>query len=245
MSRKHGSKKHEFSKIVKDIKNADIPDTIESTNYGRSVTRTLDAKLFLRDYRISWGFPLDEVMFSMFFENEPVLNIMPWDLRHTTRSTYLPAARNEIHNQFLDAGTPYLAMIDSDVICPRNVIDILISHKKHLVGGWYHEKAPYWLNGTTPIYRPCVYDFNLQDERGINWYVQRMEDKPEGLEKVAGIGAGCLLMSRELALKLGKNPYDMNSGGEDMVICKKVNDLGYDIYVDWSLACAHAGVSYV
>jgi hypothetical protein len=66
-----------------------------------------------------------------------------------------------------------------------------------------------------------------------------------GLESVAATGAGCWLMSKELAKALGKSPYDMNSGGEDMVICKKIKDLGYDIWVDWNIPCAHAGVFYV
>jgi len=234
----------EFTKIVRELEKKGLPDEVTPTNLGRSVTNNATVKLFLRDYRISWGFPLDEVMFSKFFINEPMLNIMPWDVRHTTESTYLPAARNEIHNQFLVAGTPYLAMIDSDVLCPPNTIDKLLSYKKHLIGGWYREKAPYWI-GKTPIHRPVVYDYETRDEGGVDWYEQRIEDKMTGLEKVDGIGAGMLLMSRELALKLGENPYDLNSGGEDLKLCTKVRELGYDIFVDWELMCAHVGVSYI
>ena len=52
-------------------------------------------------------------------------------------------------------------------------------------------------------------------------------------------------MSRKMAEALGKSPYDMNSGGEDMVICKKITDLGFKLWIDWDISCAHAGVFYV
>ena len=71
-------------------------------------------------------------------------------------------------------------------------------------------------------------------------------EKPgKGMEKVAGMGAGCWLMSRELAEALGNKPYSMEQGGEDLWISKKIMELGYEMWVDWDLACAHMGVSWV
>jgi hypothetical protein len=198
----------------------------------------------LRKFPIAWGFPMDEVIFTQFFENMPNLNIMPWDAIITSRSTYLPDARNIIHSQYVNASKDiqYLAMVDSDVLQPPNTVDILISHKKPLVGGWYHHKVPE-LIGNTMMYMPVVYDY-INTEKGINNY-KRRHTPGKGLEKVDGLGAGCLLMRRDLAEALGDRPYDMNAGGEDLVMCKKVYDLNYEIYVDWDLACPHIGVSYV
>jgi len=50
------------------------------------------------------------------------------------------------------------------------------------------------------------------------------------------------VMRRDAAEALGENPYDMNSGGEDMKLCLRLKELGIPIFVDWSIQCAHAGV---
>jgi len=59
------------------------------------------------------------------------------------------------------------------------------------------------------------------------------------------MGAGCWLMTRELAEALGPKPYSMVGGGEDLELCKKIHNLGYDIWVDWEIPVAHLGVSWV
>ncbi len=234
-----------YKRLVKDIKGK-VPTTKRTVEYSLGKTKRETQDVVLRDYSIAWGFPCDELMFSKFFINAVrVLNIMPWDAIITSESTYLPEARNVIHTAFVNASQnhKYLAMMDSDVLAPPWWLETLISHKKPLVGGWYKHKIPE--NGK---YNPVVYDYKKTEEDDKGWdvnYYQRRKYPSEGLERVDALGAGCLLMRRDLAEALGERPYDMNSGGEDMVMCKKVYDLGFDIHVDWSLACAHIGVSYV
>jgi hypothetical protein len=205
---------------------------------------TLEESEFLRqEYRIRsipicWGIPMDEVMFSKWFVNFLRLSSMPWDSISTTESTYLPSARNDIHNIYLtDTDAPYLMMLDSDVLPPPNIVDILMSHQKHIVGGWYRNKS--LRKGPHPI----VYDFYQETEKELQW--MNRAEPGIGLEKVDGMGAGCWLMSRELAEALGENPYSMERGTEDLVLCKKIMDLGYEMWVDWDLPCAHMGVSWV
>lgn len=190
---------------------------------------------------------MDELMYSKFFNNFMHLNMMPWDSVITTESTYLPDARNYIHQVFLEKfQTSHLFMLDSDVLPPPDVVTTLIQHKKPIVGGWYHKKEEYQIKdvegNVTYISRPVVYDWS-EERDGHYWFLNRME-RGQGLEKVSGIGMGCILMTHELAEKLGPRPYDMQHGGEDLVLCKKIMDLGVDLYVDWSQACAHVGVSY-
>jgi hypothetical protein len=205
---------------------------------------TLEESEFLRqEYRIRsipicWGIPMDEVMFSKWFVNFLRLSSMPWDSISTTESTYLPSARNDIHNTYLtDTDAPYLMMLDSDVLPPPNIVDILMSHQKHIVGGWYRNKS--LKKGPHPI----VYDFHQETEKELQW--RNRAEPGIGLEKVDGMGAGCWLMSRELAEALGENPYSMERGTEDLVLCKKIMDLGYEMWVDWDMSCAHMGVSWV
>ena len=57
--------------------------------------------LNLRSKKIAIGIPMDEVIFSQFLVNFLGLDVMPWDSMISTTSTYLPEARNKIHNTFL------------------------------------------------------------------------------------------------------------------------------------------------
>ena len=90
---------------------------------------------------------------------------------------------------------------------------------------------------------PVVYDFVREDDKGI--FYSHRDNPGTGMEKVDGMGAGCWLMSRELAEALGESPYSMDKAAEDLVICRKIEKLGYEMWVDWDLPCAHCGVTFV
>ena len=237
--RKKGAvpKSSKYYELLSDELKNEVPDVSTITSLSRGQREKLDKHLGLRTTPVCWGIPFDEILFTKFFTFFIRLNPMPWDSYATTESTYLPDARNEIHNNFLEiVDCDYLMMLDSDVLCPPGMVDVLLKHNKHLVGGWYKNKN----YGKEP--HPIVYDF--VDETDTYNFAPRQEPGT-GLEKVGGMGAGCWLMSKELAKALGESPYDMYKGGEDLVLSKKVMDLGYDMYVDWDLACAHCGVSWV
>jgi hypothetical protein len=219
---------------------ADMADKVPGKKIvSRSVRGEDDTRnhvLNIRTTSVAWGIPMDEVMYSKFMSNFFRLGMMPWDNALTTESTYLPDARNTIHHNYLKvAASPYLFMLDSDVLAPPDVITRLLAHDKAMIGGWYRDKEHK---------KPVVYDYINTSEDGVNHYRQR-EEPSHGLEKVDGAGAGCWLMRRDVAEALGLKPYDMNSGGEDLLLCKKINDLGFDLWIDWDIACAHAGVWYV
>lgn len=192
----------------------------------------------IRTTPVMWGVPCDELGFSKFWINFfKQANVMPWDAFAASEGTYLPKARNMIHKAFVEkSDLPYLVMIDSDVLIPPSFLETLMAHNLPVVGGYYHDKH-------AQNHHPCVYDF-IEEKEGVNYYKHR-ETKGIGLEQVDAMGAGCWLMNRETAIALGSEPYDMNSGGEDMKLCKKLKELGIPLTVDWDMALAHSGVFFV
>ncbi|MFA6213501.1 MAG: hypothetical protein WC714_28955 [Candidatus Obscuribacterales bacterium] len=237
----------QLEKIVDKI-DEKIPEGVKHVHFDGGSSHEHEIKLRLRTQPITIGLPMDELLFSQFLVNFIGLDWMPWDNFATVTSTYLPSARNEIHNIFLNKhDTSHLLMLDSDVLPPPRLIERLLMHNKDMVGGWYVKKEKYGIkdaNGQTKIIqRPVVHDFD-REENGILYYQQRLTSG-RGLESVGAAGAGCWLMSRKVAEALGENPYNMNSGGEDMSICKKIKDLGFELFVDWDIACAHCGVFFV
>lgn len=195
----------------------------------------LEVPTRLRVEKIYWAFPMDEILFSLWFRNFLQLDMMPWDDTGITLNTYLPEARNHLHEMFLQSTAQWMVMLDSDVLPPPNFVEKLMAHNLPIVGGWYKKKDS---KG-----QPVVYDYEAKDN-GFHWW--KIREKPGvGLEKVDGAGAGCWLLKREVAEALGEKPYDMEHGGEDLDFCVKVKEAGFDIYIDWDVACAHAGVKFI
>ena len=190
----------------------------------------------LRTTSVMWGIPCDELGYSKFwilFERHA--HKMPWDDFAASEGTYLPKARNYIHTDgYLKSSTaPFLMMLDSDILFPPYLVELLMVHRLPIVGGWYRNKK-------ARDQHPVVYDF-LEEKEGINYWEHRTQPG-KGLEKVDGMGAGCWLMTREVAEALGEDPYDMHSGGEDLVLSRKLMKLGIPLQVDWNIKCAHMGV---
>ena len=238
MARKRHIKKYDKEKKL--LEEANVPDIRQTIDRVGGVVEKNTVQVTIRTFPIMLGIPMDETMFSRFFifymRN---IHPMPWDGFVATESTYLPAARNIVHDAFLDAEEyPFLMMIDSDVICPPRTIDILLSHELPVVAGWYRNKHP-----TKPDH-PVVYDFLHENAKGKSVFTHRKE-AGKGLEQVDGVGAGCILMSYEVASALGRSPYDMEKGGEDLRLCRKIMQLGYKMHVDWDINCAHLGVRHV
>jgi hypothetical protein len=231
------SKPNKIGQFLKQEFPQGVPNTRVTKLLAGGRITSEEKPVVIRKTPIMWGIPCDEVSFTEFWIRfEQHANRMPWDDFSGSKGTYLPGARNFVHNGFLDTKTSLLMMLDSDVLFPPNLVDILISHKLPIVGGWYRDK-------NALDHHPAVYDFVEENEKEIVW---RHRTQPgTGLEKVDGMGAGCWLMRREVAEALGRNPYNMEKGGEDLALSRKLMKLGIPLYVDWSLNCAHAGVGWI
>jgi hypothetical protein len=235
MSRK---RKHDYSGVAKKLVASGTPTEKKNINFANGVTDKSIYKVPIRTFPIMIGIPMDEVMFSKFFTFF-IRNIhpMPWDGFTSTESTYLPDARNVVHKSFYDCEEyPYLFMLDSDVMCPPNTVERLLSHNLPVVAGWYRNKGQHRSKNNNPV----VYDFGSDSGQFVEWNQRTVEGT--GLEQVGAVGAGCILMKREVAKALGEKPYDMNHGGEDLKLCYKLRQLDIPIFVDWSIDCSHLGV---
>ncbi len=228
--------KEEVAKIVQEMKSkGELPDT--------RIVDDHEEVAMVRVTPICWGLPFDEVVFAKWVKHMFAhVRMMPWDDLVTSQSTYLAQARNLIHDQYLDESkSEFLFMLDSDVIPPPDILDKLLKHMQHrkdirMVGGWYRIKDE--------PYNPVVYHDNGFDEKGEPEHRQYGNNEVgKRLEKVDAAGAGCWMMHRSVAEAIGESPYDAFGSGEDLILCHKVREAGFDLWIDWRLACAHAGVA--
>lgn len=253
MTHRSGKKNYQepiYKDVVKQLQERGVPDQIVHRGFNGNQDTTIKRTLELRPFPIVIGVPMDELMFSKFFSNFICIDFMSWDMFVTTQDTFVVEGRNYIHDRFLEmTNANYLFMLDSDVLPPPNVIDRLLRHNLPVVGGYYRKKEHFIIKdvkGKEMDYqRPTVYDY-----KGFNETAQKFDwtarlEAGKGLEEVDGIGAGCLMLRRDVCEKIGKSPFSLLYGGEDLTFCRKITGAGYKIVVDWDLPCGHSGVFFV
>lgn len=179
---------------------------------------------------VAWSFGLRNLIVP---GNFPICAVagMPYDM-----------ARNTVCVETIRSGADFLFFLDSDVIPPRDAILRLMTHDKPVVSGIYCRRSP-------PVGVPVM----MKNGQWINSF------PPNTLIDVDVVGAGCLLIRRDLLLTLppqrpGSHWFDwrVNQMGflpkeecmsEDYTFCLAVRRMGIPILVDTSIQCKHIGLA--
>lgn len=151
-------------------------------------------------------------------------------------------ARNCLVDEFLASDADILWFVDSDVVPPPHVLDLITKYGDH----WDLAGAPYPVFMTPKGYKGpqvvmCVYKAS---PAGLH----AAAVPHEGREFVDGLATGCMFIKRDVFSKLEK-PYfefkydrDNNmylSEGEDLNFCRRVNSHGYKFFTDYGMVCKH------
>lgn len=151
-------------------------------------------------------------------------------------------ARNCVVDEFLRSDCDILWFLDSDVVPPINILDLVTEHgdKWKLAGAPYPVfMTPSGVDGPQVIY--TVY---RNDGKGLT-----PTEIPTGggTDFVDGIATGCIFIRREVIEQLKKPYFEFKfkedtremSMGEDLGFCVKVNELGLKFFTDFSMVCKH------
>lgn len=157
------------------------------------------------------------------------------------------AAREGVVQDFLETDCDILWMIDSDIVPPKHVLDLITMHGDK----WLCAGAPY------PIF--MAQPGESQRQVVITAYklmASTSEGKPriapcavpdEGAEFVDGLATGCLMIKREVFEKLERPYFEFKydpitrqpTEGEDIGFCIKMHKLGIKFFTDYSMVCKH------
>ena len=160
---------------------------------------------------------------------------------HCVRRIFHDFSRNAHAEEFLKSEADIWFQLDSDVVPPDDIFDIVLKHELwDCAGGVY----PVFMTPSGED-RPQVV-FTVYKGRGEKGY-QAANIPKSGTDYVDGLGTGCMFVKRHVLEKMSKPyfefKYDSTTRflieGEDLGFCQKVNDLGYKFYVDYSMACKH------
>lgn len=171
-----------------------------------------------------------------------VNTIMRWthDPRWTIR-TFMPsgifpldAARNKCVKEFLETDCDYILWIDDDIVPPLDGLEKLLKADKDIIGAACFAMK-YQDNKAFPY--PVTLRYN-EEKKYVVYYGQ-------GVEEVDATGGAFLLVKREVYEKM-ERPYEFiyHRDGTLALTCdfrvwQKAQELGYKLFIDFSVLCSH------
>lgn len=158
------------------------------------------------------------------------------------------AARNGIVEDFLETDCDIMWSIDSDIVPPRHVLDLITMHGDK----WLAAGAPYPIFMAQPgeAQRQILVTAYKAIEPHPETKKPRLAPCPvpeEGTEFVDGLATGCLMVKREVFEKLEKPYFEFKYDektrqpilGEDIGFCLKLHRLGIPFFTDYGMVCKH------
>ncbi len=145
-------------------------------------------------------------------------------------------ARNQLVEQMLNHAIKptHLFFLDSDILPAPDTLKMLLSHEASIVSGLYRRRL-------TP-HEPVAYRFD--SKKILQPIVVPSTAKGRKPIKVDMVGAGCLLIEREVFEKV-KAPWFVSEWkkeghlSEDFYFCQKARDAGFEILVDPKVTPLH------
>jgi hypothetical protein len=141
--------------------------------------------------------------------------------------------RNTVVKYFLEkTNHTHLLFIDSDTVpfdnpLPMSELDL------DIVGGVY------------PAWRVDHYEWLAMLRQPDGHYKMLPQDKRKGIVECDGLGAGCMMIKREV-LQAIEAPFadkirkdGRREIGHDYYFCERAKALGYKVYANWEVLCDH------
>lgn len=158
--------------------------------------------------------------------------------------TGLIIARNAAVEIFLRSSADWLLTLDTDIGFPPDLLDQMLAHAQapyaesySIISGFYKtvmETGSQYLDGSVS-FKELPLALKENDRGRFGPY-----EKYEGAMEVDAVGAGCLLVHREVFDSLGSGWYDTVRGlGEDISFCVKARQAGYKILCDTDIELSH------
>jgi hypothetical protein len=154
------------------------------------------------------------------------------------------AAREGIVQDFLATDCDILWMLDSDVVPPKHVLELVTNHGDK----WMCAGAPYPVFMAQPGESQRQIVFTVYKKMpGDTLRLAPCAVPDEGTEFIDGIATGCLFIKREVFNRLERPYFEFKYDpitrqpieGEDIGFCLKMCKLGIQFFVDYSMVCKH------
>ena len=171
-------------------------------------------------------------------------------------------SRNILRQKVLGGNYDYFLSLEQDVIPPKNIIEIALSHKKDILSGVYCGNIKV---GNQVRILPLVYKFppesRLNEAKQIidssnlgqlkaeanssyldmvkAYYTIEEIEKEKSPTKVHSCGLGAVLISINVLEKIEFRYSEKYGGFDDVWFCEDAKENGFEIYADPRIKCKH------
>lgn len=193
--------------------------------------------------------PCMDMVHTVFFKSVVGLERVD-DCRFSlTCSSLVYDARNTLAKQAVTEGFDRVLWLDSDMDFSPDILRLLskdMDEGRELVSGLYFKrKAPV----KPVIYKEVGYYHNKADD-SVTPIAVSYEDYPKDtIFPIAGCGFGGVLVSVDLIKRVGEKfglPFSPILGfGEDLSFCKRVSELGVEMFCDSRVKMGHVGLGTI
>jgi hypothetical protein len=144
-------------------------------------------------------------------------------------STILLTQRERLALEAQSIGAEYMLWLDSDMVFPSTTAMRLMAHEQEVVAANYVKRQPPYKGVAYPVIG--------------DWQNPLPYEPQDKLVEVEGTGMGCFLMKTSILEKIPQpwfefrwTPQSNDHLGEDMILCQKIADRGYRIFIDTQLS---------
>ncbi|MFH1803216.1 MAG: glycosyltransferase [archaeon] len=170
----------------------------------------------------------------------------------------LVSSRNLVLDYAIKGGYDYVFALDSDVVCPKNLVEELMRFNKDIISGLYfnyfmvsgklqiHSVA--W-RGITPeefeiIKQQVRFSDAVKSHEDLQRHLTKQEIDSNGLFEVIYPSAGCMLISKEVFWKIRYGVPEMQNknltaGGDDIYFMQQARKAGFKAYCHTGFKCDH------
>lgn len=149
-------------------------------------------------------------------------------------------ARNKFCQQAIEGEFDYIFWLDSDMVFPSYVLQQFMQDGKDIVAGLYFRR--------NYPFTPVAFS-ELRREDGI-LRMKDLEEWPNELFEVDGVGFGCVLMKTDCLFDIAGKEGGVwftptQDAGEDAAFCLRAKEHGYEIWIDPAVKLGHVGQTVI
>jgi len=156
----------------------------------------------------------------------------------TTAMKPIEISRNELVKRALEVNPDYILFLDADHSFESNLFYRLYEKQKDIVSALTFQKV-----------RPFYPHARIKNKQGKFELLKKWEKNE--LLKIDGVGMACILLKADVFRKIPEPWFEFITNdtdrkgkleyGEDIWFCKKLEEKGYDIWLDTSTIVRHIG----
>jgi GT2 family glycosyltransferase len=142
------------------------------------------------------------------------------------RAALVQEARHNMVKDALKLDADYILMLDSDMTFPPDILHVLVSSGKDIIGCDYMTRR-----------LPCI--STARDSKGNTYDIK----KTTGIREVAKLATGCLLVKTKVFKDIGEPYFNVLWSsekkkfiGEDYNFCAQAKEKGYPIFCNFDIS---------